>query len=306
MAGIASSRKFERYIAAYIFLIPTIVGLFVFRLGPVIWAFLLSFQRYNPFEGGTWVGLKNFIELVDDREFKQTFLNTLNFTLMYLPLGVVTSLILAVLVNNQLRAIVLFRALFFLPVISATAAIGAIWAWLLNPLYGLVSYGIKAVLGVPGPEWLGHPKTALFTIVLVNIWRTMGYTMVLFLAGLQNIPQELLDAARVDGAGKVRTFFRVSLPLLSPTTFFVVVITIIRSFQIFDLVYILTSPASGESDSVGGPMGSTNVIVISIFQNAFQYDRMGYGAAQAYVLFLLVAIITLINFRFQKRWVYYR
>ena len=133
----------------------------------------------------------------------------------------------------------------------------------------------------------------------------MGYTMVLFLAGLQNIPQELLDAARVDGAGKFRTFFRVTLPLLSPTTFFVIVITIIRSFQIFDLVYIMTAPEAGESDLVGGPMGSTNVLVISIFLNAFQYNRMGYGAAQAYVLFILVGIITLINFRFQKRWVYY-
>jgi multiple sugar transport system permease protein len=306
MPGIASSRRFERYIAPYIFLLPTIVGLAVFRLGPVIWAFLLSFQRYNPFEGGTWIGLQNFMELLEDREFGQTFFNTVNFTLMYLPLGVVTSLVLAVLVNNRLRGIVLFRALFFLPVISATAAIGAIWAWLLNPLYGLVNYGIKAVLGIPGPEWLGSPKTALFTIVLVNVWRTMGYTMVIFLAGLQNIPQELIDAARVDGAGKTRTFFKVTLPLLSPTTFFVIVITIINSFQIFDLVYILTAPAAGTSDTVGGPMGSTNVLVISIFQNAFQYNRMGFGAAQAYVLFLLVAIITLINFKFQKRWVYYR
>ena len=186
------------------------------------------------------------------------------------------------------------------------AAIGTIWAWLLNPLYGLVNFLIKTILGVTGPEWLGSPKSALFTIVLVNVWRNMGYTMVIFLAGLQGVPQELLDAAWVDGAGKIKRFFRIVLPLLSPTTFFVIIITMIRSFQIFDLVYILTAPASGEGGTVGGPAGSTNVLVISIFLNAFKYYRMGYGAAQAYILFVLVAIITAIQFRFQKRWVHYQ
>lgn len=283
-----------------------LVGLFVFRLGPVVWSFLLSFQKYNPFQGGSWIGLENYRELIQDKEFHQIFLNTLKFTLWYLPLGVITSLILAVLVDNKLRGIVLIRAIYFLPVISAVAAIGTIWAWLLNPLYGLVNFFIKIILGVTGPEWLGSPKTALFTIVLVNVWRNMGYTMVIFLAGLQGVPQELLDAAWVDGAGKVKRFFRVVLPLLSPTTFFVIIITMIRSFQIFDLVYILTAPAAGEGGTVGGPAGSTNVLVISIFLNAFRYYRMGYGASQAYILFVMVAIITAIQFRFQKRWVHYQ
>jgi len=157
-----------------------------------------------------------------------------------------------------------------------------------------------------GPEWLGSPRTALFTLVLVNVWRTMGYTMVIFLAGLQGIPKEYLDAARVDGAGKVRQFFRIVLPLLSPTTFFVVIITMIRSFQIFDLVYIMTAPSAGEGGTVGGPANSTNVLVISIFLNAFKYYRMGFGAAQAYILFVMVAIITAVNFRLQKRWVHYQ
>lgn len=283
-----------------------LVGLFVFRLGPVVWSFLLSFQKYNPFQGGSWIGLENYRELIQDKEFHQIFLNTLKFTLWYLPLGVITSLVLAVLVDNKLRGIVLIRAIYFLPVISAVAAIGTIWAWLLNPLYGLVNFFIKIILGVTGPEWLGSPKTALFTIVLVNVWRNMGYTMVIFLAGLQGVPQELLDAAWVDGAGKVKRFFRVVLPLLSPTTFFVIIVTMIRSFQIFDLVYILTAPAAGEGGTVGGPAGSTNVLVISIFLNAFRYYRMGYGASQAYILFVMVAIITAIQFRFQKRWVHYQ
>jgi len=283
-----------------------LVGLIVFRLGPVVWSFLLSFQKFNPFQGGSWIGLENYRELVQDKEFHQIFLNTLKFTLWYLPLGVVISLVLAALVDNKLRGIVLIRAIYFLPVISAVAAIGTIWAWLLNPLYGLVNFSIKAILGITGPEWLGSPKSALFTIVLVNVWRNMGYTMVIFLAGLQGVPQELLDAAWVDGAGKIRRFFSVVLPLLSPTTFFVIIITIIRSFQIFDLVYILTAPAAGEGGTVGGPAGSTNVLVISIFLNAFKYYRMGYGAAQAYILFVMVAIITAIQFRFQKRWVHYQ
>jgi len=283
-----------------------LVGLLAFRLGPVLWSFLLSFQRYNPFQGGSWIGIENYRELIQDKEAHQIFLNTLKFTLWYLPLGVITSLVLAVLVDNKLKAVVLFRAIYFLPVISAVAAIGTIWAWLLNPLYGLVNHIIKTILGVAGPEWLGSPKTALFTIVLVNVWRNMGYTMVIFLAGLQGVPQELLDAAWVDGAGKIKRFFKIVLPLLSPTTFFVIIITLIRSFQIFDLVYILTAPAAGEGGTVGGPAGSTNVLVISIFLNAFKYYRMGYGAAQAYILFIMVAIITAIQFRFQKRWVHYQ
>ena len=301
-----NSVRFEKHVAPYIFILPMMIGLFVFRLGPVVWSFLLSFQKYNPFQGGGWIGLENYRELIQDKEFHQIFLNTLKFTLWYLPLGVLTSLFLAVLVDNKLRGIVLFRAIYFLPVISAVAAIGTIWAWLLNPLYGLVNFLIKTILGFTGPEWLGSPKTALFTIVLVNVWRNMGYTMVIFLAGLQGVPPELLDAAWVDGAGKIRRFFKVVLPLLSPTTFFVIIITIIRSFQIFDLVYILTAPAAGEGGTVGGPAGSTNVLVIAIFLNAFKYYRMGYGAAQAYILFVMVAIITAIQFRFQKRWVHYQ
>jgi multiple sugar transport system permease protein len=272
----------------------------------VIWSFLLSFQRYNPFQGGVWVGLENYRELLQDKDFHQIFFNTLKFSLLYLPLGVVSSLLLAVLVNNKLAGIVIFRAVYFLPVISAVAAVGTIWAWLLNPLYGLVNYLLKAGLGIVGPQWLGNPRTALLTLVLVNVWLTMGYAMVIFLAGLQGVPQELLDAAWVDGASRVRRFFRIVLPLLSPTTFFVIIITIIRSFQIFDLVYIMTAPAAGEGGAVGGPANSTNVLVISIFLNAFSFNRMGYGAAQAYILFLMVAAITLIQFRFQKRWVHYQ
>ena len=305
MKTVLNSPRFERNVAPYIFILPMLVGLIVFRLGPVVWSFLLSFQKFNPFQGGSWIGLENYRELVQDKEFHQIFLHTLKFTLWYLPLGIITSLVLAVLVDNKLRGIVLIRAIYFLPVISAVAAIGTIWAWLLNPLYGLVNFLIKTILGITGPEWLGSPKTALFTIVLVNVWRNMGYTMVIFLAGLQGVPQELLDAAWVDGAGKIKRFFSVVLPLLSPTTFFVVIITMIRSFQIFDLVYILTAPAAGEGGTVGGPAGSTNVLVISIFLNAFKYYRMGYGAAQAYILFVMVAIITAIQFRFQKRWVHY-
>ena len=306
MRTILQTNRFEKYLAPFIFLAPMLLGLFVFRLGPVVWSFFLSFQKYNPFQGGEWVGLENYMELIGDKDFHQIFRNTLVFTILYMPFGVVISLFLAVLVNNKLKGIIFLRAIYFLPVISAVAAIGTIWAWLLNPLYGLVNFTLKDVFGVVGPEWLGSPKIALFTLVLVNVWRTMGYTMVIFLAGLQNIPTELTEAAIVDGAGKVKSFFRITLPLLSPTTFFVVIITIIRSFQVFDLIYIMTSPAAGEGGTVGGPANSTNVLVISIFLNAFKYFRMGFGAAQAYILFLLVAVITIINFRMQKKWVYYQ
>ncbi len=299
------SKQFERYVIPYLFLLPILLGLIFFRLGPVIWSFILSFQRYNPIKGGTWIGLANYKELIGDKDFIQTFGNTVRFTLMYVPLGVVASLVLALLVNNRLKGVVLFRSFYFLPVISAVAATGAVWAWLLNPLYGLVNYLLDTWFNLKGPEWLGNPDTALGTIVMLNVWLTIGYNMVIFLAGLQGVPRELKEAAIVDGANKIKTFFRVTLPLISPTTFFIIIITVIRSFQIFDLVYILTSPAAGEGSVPGGPAGSTNVISISVFLNAFKYYRMGFAASQAYILFILVAIITFINFQGQKKWVHY-
>ncbi|MGQ9630526.1 MAG: carbohydrate ABC transporter permease [bacterium] len=299
------SGAWEKKIVPYIFILPMIIGLFAFRVGPIIWSFVLSFTKYSPLKGMKWIGLANYREMVHLPLFWKIIRNTFLFSAMYTPLSVVVSLLVAILVNRKLRGIILFRSIYFLPVVGAVAAIGAIWAWLLNPLYGLVNYLLRAIFGVRGPMWLGDPRWALFTLVLVDVWRNFGFGMVIFLAGLQEIPASLVDAALVDGANAFQRFFKVVLPLLSPTTFFVTIISIIRSFQIFDLVYIMTSPARGESGTPGGPLDSTNVLVLAIFQNAFRYNRMGYAAGLAYVLFLLVAIITFVNFIYQRRWVYY-
>lgn len=296
---------FEKRIVPYIFILPMIVGLFTFRIGPILYSFALSFTNYNPLTATRWIGLANYQEMIASSLFWKITKNTIVFAVLYTPLSVVVSLLVALLVNEKLKGVIFFRSIYFLPMVMTVAAIACIWAWLLNPFCGLVNYLLEATLGVKGPMWLGDPRWALFTLVLIEVWRNMGFGMVIFLAGLQEIPAAVMDAAAIDGANRIRRFFKIILPLLSPTTFFVIIISTIRSFQIFDLVYVITSPTQGQSGEPGGPMNSTNVLVLSVFRNAFRNYRMGYAAGLAYVLFLIVAVITLLNFIYQRKWVFY-
>ncbi len=285
-----------RLIEPYLYLLPTIIGLALFSAGAVAASFLVSFARWDLITEPRWVWLDNYGSLLESGLFWEVFWNTLYFAALAVPLSLVCSLALALLVNARVRGIVLFRTAYFLPVVSSMIAVALVWSWILNPEYGLLNYLLRETLGIRGPSWLDSTTWALPAMVLVTVWKGLGYSMVIFLAGLQGIPENLYHAATIDGAGRWRQFRHITLPMLSPTTFFVLVITLINSFQVFEQTYVLTK---------GGPANATLTLSYYIYQNAFQFFQMGKASALAYVLFALVFAVTLLQFRVQKRWVFY-
>ena len=231
-----------------------------------------------------------------DPSFWEVMKNTLVFSTIYVPGVMIAGLFLAVIVNKKLGGINAFRAIFFSPVVTSAVAIGMVWGWLLSPRYGLINNFLK-LLRITGPSWLGDPNWALVSISFVMIWKMAGYYMILFLAGLQDIPGVLYDAARIDGATPRQTFWQITLPLLSPTTFFVLIIAIIDSFRNFAVIYTMTR---------GGPGIASTTLAYSVYQNAFVFYRMGYASAIAYVLLAIVGGITLANFYLKRHWVKYQ
>lgn len=281
----------------WLYLLPTVIGLALFSAGPIIASFLLSFTNFNAVNLPHWIGLGNYGQLIHEPLFWHVLRNTIAYTVGLVPSSVILSFLLSVLVNQQLRGIIFFRSIYFLPVVSSTVAVAMVWGWLYNPQFGLINYLLYALLHINGPNWLSSTQWALPALVIMAVWKSLGYNMVIFLAGLQGIPPELYEAAKIDGAGRLQQLLRITAPLLSPTTFFVVVITIIGSFQIFDQTYVMTQ---------GGPANATLTLSYYIYENAFEWFHMGYAAALAYVLFFLVLAFTLLQVRLQKRWVFYR
>jgi multiple sugar transport system permease protein len=288
--------RIARTLEPYLYLLPTIVGLVLFTAGAVVVSFVMSFSQWDIISPPLWVWADNYVQLWHSDLFWQVFWNTLYFVVLAVPFSVVFSLALALLVNTRLRGIMFFRTAYFLPVVSSMIAVALVWSWIFNGDYGLLNYLLRTLFGLRGPAWLDSTSWALPAMVIVTVWRGLGYSMVIFLAGLQNIPADLYHAATIDGAGAWRKFRHVTLPMLSPTTFFVLVITFINSFQVFEQTYVLTK---------GGPANATMTLSYYIYQNAFQFFQMGKAAALSYVLFALVFAVTLVQFRIQKRWVFY-
>jgi len=280
---------------AYLFLLPTLLGLLLFTIGPVIAGFLISFTNWNIFLPPQWVGFDNYTFLFTQDLPRKVFANTLYYTLINVPLNMTLALAVALLLNLQLRGVAFYRAIYFLPVISSTVAAALIWNWLYSPNFGPINYGLSAI-GISGPPWLASTTWAMPAVILMSVWKGFGINMLIFLAGLQGIPQELLEASMIDGANRWQRFWRVTWPLLTPTTFFVLVISCIASFQVFEQVYVMTE---------GGPAYATTVLGLFIYLNAFRYNNMGYAAAVAYLLFALILVITLVQFRLQDRWTHY-
>ncbi|MFC4101339.1 carbohydrate ABC transporter permease [Paenibacillus xanthanilyticus] len=276
---------------ALLMLLPNVAGFLMFLLLPVLATFAISFSSWNLSDSFAFNGIDNYKELFHDPVFRQVLGNTLYFTAASVPIGIVISLLLAVFLNQKLRFIRFYRAAFFIPVISSMVAVSVIWQWIYNPEYGLLNYALSW-FGIDGPAWLTDPSWAMPTVIITSIWKSLGFNMLIFLAGLQSISDSYYEAADIEGAKWYSKFWRITLPLLSPTTFFVTVMSIINSFQVFDTVYLMTQ---------GGPARSTSVLVYYIFQNAFQYFRMGYASAMAYVLFFIVLLITFIQFWRQKK-----
>lgn len=279
----------------YLYLLPTIIGLLLFSAGSVVATFFVSFTRWPIVTSPQWVGLGNYRAIIHSHLFWQVFWNTLYFVALAVPLSIAASLAAAVLVNRHVRGIRFFRTVYFLPVVSSMVAVALVWSYIYNPEYGVLNFLLKMV-GIRGPAWLYDARWAIPAMVLVTVWKGLGYSMVIFLAGLQNIPEELYEAAALDGAGSNRRFWRITLPMLSPTLFFVLVITLINSFQVFEQTYVLTR---------GGPANATLTLSYHIYENAFQFFQMGYASAESYVLFAFIFVITLAQFKLQHRWVFY-
>ncbi|MEO3885492.1 sugar ABC transporter permease [Nonomuraea sp. B5E05] len=281
----------------YLLIAPMALGLAVFYLWPIAQTLYLSFTESGIFGGYTWVGTANFTELLGDEEVLGALGNTLLYAVLVL-VGVPLSIVVAALLNVPgLRGLSVYRTLYFLPVVTMPAAVGLTWRYLFNGDFGAINH-LLGKIGIDGPYWVGDPDFAIYAIAIVGIWSTIGYNAVLFLAGLQGIPRPYYEAASIDGAGRVRQFFRVTLPLLTPTTFFVIVITMINALQVFDLVFLmidLKSPA----------LSGSRTIVYLFYEKGFVQNQRGLAAAIAVLLLGLILVLTAIQFRLQKKWVHY-
>ena len=276
---------------AWLMLTPNIIGFFMFMLFPIVFTFAISFTSYDMLRPPRFVGFDNYIRLVRDPIIWQVTRNTIVYTIITVPIGMVLSLLLAVFLDQKIALRRFYRAAFFLPTITSMVVVSIVWQWIYNPEFGILNYFLS-LFGIPGQPWLISSSTALVSLAIVGIWRGMGYNMIIFLSGLQGISTSYYEASELDGANKIQQFFYITLPMLAPTTFFIFVMSIIGSFQVFDQVMLMTG---------GGPGRSTSVLVHYLYQNAFQYFRLGYAAAIAYLLFFIIMIITMLNMRMEKR-----
>ena len=281
--------------SAFLFLSPTLVIFSAFILFPVFFSFYLSFQKWNMFSGdATFVGLDNYARMFQSAEFWQVLKNTAIYSIGTIPINMALSLWVAYLLNKKLAGKKFLRTAFFAPVIISPVAAALIWRWMYDPNFGLVNYFVE-MLGFNPVNWLNEPTAAMFALIIMSVWKTFGINMVLFSAGLQGIPDSYYEAAELDGAGKFAKFWHITIPMLAPTTFFIMIMSMISSFQVFDLVYVLTS---------GGPLGSTKVLVFYVYEYAFKFFEMGYASAISYFLFALLFLLTMFQIKFMKSKVY--
>ncbi len=278
--------------SAYLFVLPSILFISIFIIVPITGALYYSFNDYDLLTAPEWAGLKNYRLIGIEPRFLPAIRNTVFFAFGTVPAGVTTSLLLAVLVNRAIRGIYYFRAMFYLPVVSSFVSVSLIWLWMYEPQFGLANEFLKAV-DMPTSKWLRGPETALLAIIIMSVWKNMGLNMVIYLAGLQGIPPHLYEAADIDGAGRIAKLFRITIPLLAPTTYFVVIVYFIGALQMFVQVFIMA--CQDATAGCGGPIDSTVTIVLLIYEEAFTNLRMGFGAALSFLLFAVIAVITVIN-----------
>lgn len=286
-------KGFKKFLIICAFLLPNLIG-FLFFIGiPIVASLGISFTEWDLLSSPKWIGFDNYKSLLSDQEFWAALGHTFYFIGGYLPLVMVGALGIALILNQKIRGRTFFRAAYFVPVITSWVAVSLIWKWLFNPVYGLVNYALSW-FGIAGPAWLQDPNWAMPAVILTSVWKDLGFVMVIYLAGLQGISNSYYEAAEMDGASGWQKFWHITLPLLNPTTFFVTVISLINSFQVFDQVMIMTK---------GGPAGSTSVIVERIYNHAFRYFEMGYASAISWVLFFIIFFVTVVQIRIQKRMV---
>lgn len=296
-AGSVTSRAVDHTAAAWLFLAPALAAIGIFFVVPVVSALVMSFTDFDIYALGDFsvlrfVGFANYVRIVETPLFWTALKNTFTFVLLGGPLSVAVSLGAALLVNSKLaRWKPLFRTVYFLPVVSSLVGVAVVWRYLYHPAHGLLNY-ILSWVGIAPLDWLGNPSLAMPAIVLLAVWKNFGYNMLIFIAGLQNIPDELYEASRIDGAGAWKQFASVTIPMLAPTTVFVVMVTVIGYFQLFAEPYVMTQ---------GGPLNATMSIVLLMYEQGFRWWNMGYAAAVAFVLFIVILFFTLMQMALQRR-----
>jgi len=293
----ATSRKPRAKYALTVlaFLLPSAIPLTLFVLAPMIAAAWISLQKWNLLAPMKFVGLDNYVHLLTDSRTGEVFLHTIYYIVGYLPLVYIGGLALALALNTALKGRSLLRGIYFLPVVTSWIVVALVWRWLLNPSNGIVN-SVLGAFGIEGPGWWSDPTWAMPSIIIASAWKDLGFVMVILLAGLQAINPDLIEAAKIDGAGWWRRLISVTLPMLSPSTFFVLVISLINGFQVFDQVYAMTG---------GGPNGASEVVVQQIYDLTFRYGAAGEASALSWILFIVILAITLVQVRGQRRWVTY-
>jgi multiple sugar transport system permease protein len=280
----------QQNFAGLIFILPALIGTLIFIVIPVFCSFGLSFTKWDLLNPIEFVGLENYKTLFHDALFYKILLNTVVFALSTSILGVIIPLVLANILNSKIRGSEFFKTAYFLPFITPMVVIGIVWGWIFDPNIGLLNNLLHLHI-----NWLYDSKFAMPALIMVSVWKLIGYNMIIFLSALSAVSQSLFEASKIDGANAFQTFKNVTVPVLSPTIFFVVIVTAISSFQVFDLIYLMTQ---------GGPFDSTNVLVYAIYKNAFEYFNVGYSCSIAYVLFVIILILTLIQWALRKKLVY--
>ncbi len=280
----------DENIAEKIFILPAFTGTLIFIIIPVFFSFFLSFCDWDLLSPIKFAGLQNYKTLLSSEQFYNILKNTFVFALSVSGISLILPLVLAAIINSKIRGSEFFKTAYFLPFITPMIVAAIAWEWIFDPNNGLLNYILKAHI-----NWLYDTHTAMIALIIVSSWKLIGYNMVIFLSGFSSINNNIFEAAKIDGANPLQTFFYVTLPLLSPTVFFVLIITIISSFQVFDLIYLMTQ---------GGPLDSTNVLVYWIYKNAFEFFNTGQASAGAYILFLIILLLTVIQWNIRKKWVF--
>jgi multiple sugar transport system permease protein len=286
----------RRLLTAYGFLLPNLLGFLTFTFLPVLAALSISFTDWDLLQAPAWVGFANYRRLATDPLFHEVLRNTIVYVAGTVPVQMTIALLVAMALNRRLPGQLFFRTAYFMPVVASTVAVALVWRWIFHADFGLLNSFLFFVGVDDPPKWLSSTRWALSAIIIMSIWQQIGFSMVLFLAGLQSVPGQLYEAAKIDGASGWHRFRFITVPMLSSTTFFVLVISIINSFQVFEQAFIMTQ---------GGPANATNTLVFNIYRYAFQFFQMGYASAMAWVLFAIIFAVTLVQFRMQRQWVHY-
>ncbi|MEO0070885.1 MAG: sugar ABC transporter permease [candidate division WOR-3 bacterium] len=314
------SRRSKESLSAFLLLLPAIMILFTFRVLPILLSVRMSFYDWGMAGPRAFVGLGNYLSVLKDPIFYQSLLNTGWYVIFEVPLTIVLSLGIAILLNQKIRGLGFYRTVYYLPVVTSIVAVSVVWRWLLHPDRGVLNY-LLSLLGITGIRWLQDPRgifqlllgsrgenlpyilrgpsIALSGLVLMGIWKALGYNTIIFLAGLQNIPKTYYEAARIDGASGWQMFRRITLPLLSPTTYYVLIMSSIAAFETFAQVWIMTGPPPG------GPLSTTKVVMYYFYENSFELWRLGYGASVAFIAFLIILLLTILQRVFLERRVHY-